>query len=77
MLYKPGIAAISNDSFTSSATFGTYQYHAICTPGTINSCRRCVFQYLHRGYIILVKIIKTAIEWNTINNYQGIIGGAN
>src|SRR5699024_4336699 len=51
---------------------GSYNDHAVCCPGTVNSCRRSIFQDLNRFDIVNIKI-PVGASGHSINNIQGII----
>jgi len=46
--FFPGIVGIIRyTQFSFLSAFSRYQNYTVCTAGTVNSCRRCIFQYSH------------------------------
>ena len=75
----PAIAAVICDGCLAFLTIlCSDEYYTVCSTGTVDCCRGCVFQNLDRFDISRVQIVDTAVYRHTVYYKQrvGVVDGA-
>ena len=69
----PTVAEVIADACLSNlTTLRCHQHHAVGSSATIDSCRCCILQNLHRLYIRRVQVVDTTIHRHAVNDIQRI-----